>query len=356
MSKRYTLVVSLWVLVTGIAMTTTWAGEAPKDADPALRPLAFEPLPLGSIKPAGWLRDQLRLQADGLSGHLDEFWPDIKDSAWFGGKAEGWERVPYWLDGLVPLAYLLDDPALQAKVKKAIDFILDHQQPDGWLGPVGDRQKHKPYDVWPLFPLFKAFTQYQEATGDPRIIPALLKCCHKIDEVISKEPMYSWARFRVADLAVSLYWLHDRTKEPWLLDLAKKAFAQSHDWRAQFDDFRFTGEDSGASSSSTPTASTRAWRSSTAACDIGSPAIPGTRTPSSGCSSCWTVTTARRPASSPATSTWPAAARRRGPSSAPSSRRCTRSRSWRASWVMRDWATGSRSWPSTPCRRPSRRT
>jgi uncharacterized protein len=206
---------------------------------------ALEPLPLGSIKPAGWLKDQLRIQADGLSGHLDEFWPDIKDSAWFGGKAEGWERVPYWLDGLVPLAYLLDDATLKAKVKRAIDSILDHQQPDGWLGPVGDSQKHKPYDVWPLFPLLKALTQYQEATGDPRVIPAMLKCCRKIDAVIAREPMYSWARFRVADLAVPVYWLHDRTREPWLLDLAKKAFAQSHDWRAQFDDFTFTAKTQG---------------------------------------------------------------------------------------------------------------
>ena len=200
---------------------------------------------MGSIKPAGWLKEQLRIQDDGLSGHLDEFWPDIKDSAWFGGKAEGWERVPYWLDGMVPLAFLLDDTVLQAKVKRCIDTILDRQQPDGWLGPVGDSQNHKPYDVWPLFPLLKALTQYQEATGDPRVIPALLKCCHKIDAVISKEPMYSWARFRAADLAVSLYWLHDRTHEPWLVDLARKAFAQSHDWRAQFEDFPFTGKSLG---------------------------------------------------------------------------------------------------------------
>ena len=113
------------------------AAEPKGNATVAAAP-AFEPLPLGRIKPAGWLKEQIRLQADGLGGHLDEFWPDIKDSAWFGGKAEGWERVPYWLDGLVPLAYLLDDPALQAKVKRSIDYILDHQQPDGWLGPVGD--------------------------------------------------------------------------------------------------------------------------------------------------------------------------------------------------------------------------
>ena len=102
-------------------------------------------------------------------------------------------------------------PRSRRRSSAPIDFILDHQQPDGWLGPVGDSQKHKPYDVWPLFPLLKALTQYQEATGDPRVIPAMLKCCRKIDDVISREPMYSWARFRVADLAVPVYWLFDRT-------------------------------------------------------------------------------------------------------------------------------------------------
>ncbi len=210
-----------------------------------LQATKFEPLPLGSIKPTGWLKDQLRIQADGLGGHVDEFWPDIKDSAWFGGKAEGWERVPYWLDGLVPLAYLLEDPKLEAKVKKAVDYILAHQQGDGWLGPIGDLQKHRPYDVWPLFPLLKALAQYQEATGDPRVIPAMLKCCRKIDEVISKEPMYSWARFRAADLAETLYWLHNRTGEPWLVDLARRAFAQAYDWRGHFENFKFTGKTQG---------------------------------------------------------------------------------------------------------------
>ena len=57
--------------------------------------------------PKGWLLEQLRLQAQGLSGHLDEFWPDLgPNSAWLGGTGEGWERGPYFLDGLVPLAYL----------------------------------------------------------------------------------------------------------------------------------------------------------------------------------------------------------------------------------------------------------
>jgi uncharacterized protein len=82
-------------------------------AEPALRPLR-----LGTIRPRGWLLRQLQLQADGLSGHLDEFWPDVAQSQWFGGKAEGWERAPYWLDGVIPLAWILGDQPLQAKVKR----------------------------------------------------------------------------------------------------------------------------------------------------------------------------------------------------------------------------------------------
>lgn len=231
------------LLVLGLMLVAT--GTAPAAEPPGndgLRAPALEPLPLGEIKPAGWLKTQLEIQAQGLSGHLDEFWPDIKDSAWIGGEAEGWERVPYWLDGVVPLAYLNDDPNLKAKVKRFIDYILDHQQPDGWLGPIGDVQGHKPYDPWPLFPMFKALLQYEQATGDARVIPALTKCARRIGEELDKTPLYSWGKMRAADFAVALYALHDRVSEPWLLDLARKAFEQSHDWRAQFEDFKDTGK------------------------------------------------------------------------------------------------------------------
>lgn len=123
-------------------------------------------------------------------------------------------------------------------MKRYVDYILDHQTPDGWMGPVGDNDpNHKPYDVWPLFVLFKALTQYQEATGNPRVIPALLKCSKKIDEVVAKTPLYSWAHFRGADLIVSLDWLHDKTGDRSVLDLARKIDGQSYDWIRHFENF-----------------------------------------------------------------------------------------------------------------------
>jgi hypothetical protein len=93
---------------------------------PPLRPTAFITLPLGSVRPQGWLRNQLKIQANGLTGHIEEFWPDLgATSGWLGGKGESWERGPYYCDGLIPLAYLLDDPALKAKAAKWINWTLE---------------------------------------------------------------------------------------------------------------------------------------------------------------------------------------------------------------------------------------
>jgi uncharacterized protein len=179
-------------------------------------PAAFSFLPLGSIHPRGWLLDVLRKQSDGLSGHLGEVWPDVgADSGWLGGPGESWERGPYYLDGLLPLAYLLDDSRLKAIAQKFVDWILEHPWQNGMLGP----QKN---DDWrPRIVVLKALAQYQELTGDQRVIPAMDRYFrHQLSE-LHQRPLRDWAKFRWQDEVLSVLWLYQRTGSSYLLDLAK---------------------------------------------------------------------------------------------------------------------------------------
>ena len=201
-----------------------------------LQPNAFNPLPLGSIKPRGWLLRQLRIQADGLTGHLDEFWPDLRDSAWLGGAGEGWERGPYYMDGLVPLAYELDDPVLVEKARKWMGWMLDHTGSNGWIGP----RKNK--DWWPNFVALKALTQFEEATGDPRVIPVMQRYFAYQLSQLRSNPLKEWAHYRWQDEELSVIWLYNRTGDARLLELAKLLHEQGHDWEGQFRNFPFPGK------------------------------------------------------------------------------------------------------------------
>ena len=127
----------------------------------------FVRLPLGTVRPRGWLRDQLVIQSQGLTGHLDEFWPDLMESAWKGGEGESWERGPYYLNGLVPLAYILNDDRLIQKTKPFIEHMLNSGRDDGWFGPPTNE------DRWPLAVAMKVLTQYYEATRDTRVLQLL---------------------------------------------------------------------------------------------------------------------------------------------------------------------------------------
>lgn len=200
----------------------------------------LNPLPPGHIRPGGWLLHQLQIQAAGLTGHLDEFWPDIANSGWIGGTAEAWERGPYWLDGLVPLAFLLDDERLKGKARHWIEYILNHQHEDGWIGPLQDPKYGYEYDPWPVSVVLKAMTQYQEATKDSRIIPALTRFFHRLHNLLPSQPLKSWARMRSADLVLSIYWLYERTGEDWLLALVQDVQQQSYDWIEHFEHFVYT--------------------------------------------------------------------------------------------------------------------
>ncbi|WP_263374752.1 glycoside hydrolase family 127 protein [Granulicella aggregans] len=245
-SRRRFLKTSAAIAASGsVAMSGLSAVASTEDSNGSQREVAtnksllaasaFYPLPMGSIAPRGWLKRQLQIQADGLGGHLDEVWADVgPNSGWLGGTGESWERGPYFVDGLLPLAYQLDDAKLKAKAQRFIEWTLTHQQPNGMIGPASND------DWWPRMVMLKVLTQYEEATGDPRVMPLMARYFKYQLETLPTRPLRDWGKFRWQDNALSAIWLYNRTGDESLLTLAKLLHEQGHDWQAQFADFKYT--------------------------------------------------------------------------------------------------------------------
>ncbi|KAL8737982.1 MAG: hypothetical protein Q9181_001164 [Wetmoreana brouardii] len=180
-----------------------------------VNPFVFEPLPLGSIKPLGWLGDQMHLMSNGLAGHEHDLYPIVSDSVWIGGHSEYSglnEGIPYWLNGLVPLAYGLDDDRLKNQTWQVVDYILSHQQSDGWLGPEAPGQR----DIWGRFPLCLGLKQLVEADPgrslDSNILSALYKFITLMQQMLIQNVGYRefWGRVRYPDMIIVLQWLYEK--------------------------------------------------------------------------------------------------------------------------------------------------
>lgn len=183
------------------------------------------------VKPRGWLRRQLEIQAAGLSGNLDKIWPDVRDSVWLGGDREGWERLPYWLDGFIPLAYLLEDEEMIARAKKYVDTILEGQREDGWICPCSDEARPK-YDCWAVFLIAKVLTVYYECSGDARIPEVIRRVLRNLYELLRDGSirLFDWGKSRWFEGLIAISFLYQRRPEPWLKDLAVIVKEQGTDY------------------------------------------------------------------------------------------------------------------------------
>jgi len=194
----------------------------PNDTDPTLLEL-----PLGAVRPRGWLLEQLQLQAAGLTGQLEALWPDVgPNSAWLGGSGESWERGPYYLDGLLPLAHVLGHPELLERAGKWLEAILASQRPDGFFGPLDND------DWWPRMVVLKVLIQHFEATGDARVEPFLRRYFEHQRRELPHRPLEAWGHARGAENALTALWLYTRTGEMWLRELAALILEQTLDWSA----------------------------------------------------------------------------------------------------------------------------
>lgn len=213
-------------------------------------PLVHKPLvelPLGSVKADGWLEDQLQRMATGLTGHLDVLYPHVmgERNGWLGGDGDMWERGPYWIDGLIPLAYILDDEALKTKARPWVEWALASQTEDGYFGPTVDLeferglQRSNAKDWWPRMVVLKFLKQYYDATGDERVLTFLTKYFKYQHKHLTETPLNNWTYWgqeRGGDNLYIVYWLYNITGDSFLLELGDTIASQTADWTGRLSD------------------------------------------------------------------------------------------------------------------------
>ena len=232
---------------------------------------ALEKLPLGAVRPEGWLKCQLEKELKGLPGQLWKTSPYLtENNAWLhpendwhlswryfrekGLEGRPWEEQPYWLRTFVPLAVLTGDAESIRVAKRYMDAMIGSVQPDGWFGPEALKHyesgnpevKETLVDVWPHMVVSEAVLSWYEYTGETRWIGMLhgfLKFCDALPEEqlcprYNSALGYNWPpviqRLRAADLLPTIFRVMEITGDKTLEGLAHKIYRR---WRGPYCEF-----------------------------------------------------------------------------------------------------------------------
>lgn len=183
-------------------------------------------LNLTEIRPEGWMKRQLEIQMEGLSGKLYDLWDSVGSySGWLGGTGESWERAPYYLDGLIPLSYYLKDKKHWDICMRFVEWTLNSQTEDGNFGPVMTRT-----DYWSRYAMLKVLIQYYEITKDERVLSFEKNYFTYVLQEIKSRPLVNWSRARVPDLMYCMKWVYEKTGDESVPRMAREIDKHSLDW------------------------------------------------------------------------------------------------------------------------------
>ncbi|WP_343252989.1 beta-L-arabinofuranosidase domain-containing protein [Ligaoa zhengdingensis] len=260
MTKRLisTVLAVAMALSTATGLSTTAYAETPRVGNQNyysnqgdLEPSPFVQLPMSAVQAKGWLKEQLLLQKNGLTGEMHDLYEMYKGTnGWRGGSGDGWERGPYYARGLISLAFVLDDAELKEKAMEWIDFSLDTQRENGFFGPLADGDGMSGgWDWWPRMIMIEAIRDYYEYTEyigapDERVLPFFEKYFRFQHDRLPDYPVTSWAAARAGDNAEVVLWYYNRVCDPenpeaskWLIEVAQELMKNSHGIFGNYNDW-----------------------------------------------------------------------------------------------------------------------
>ncbi|MFZ4456304.1 MAG: beta-L-arabinofuranosidase domain-containing protein [Bacteroidales bacterium] len=182
----------------------------------------FNSLPFGSIKPSGWLKEQMQKDIAGFVGNLDKLVPELMNDPIYGvsrlqkqskakdlgnlkaGDADGDEQYKWWnsetqsnwWDGYLRNIFLLDDKQGIEKAAKYVKTILATQDEDGYIGIYDKELRYKfnteNGELWSKATLYRGLLAYYEFTKDETVFKAVARA---VDNVMRNYPINASSPF-----------------------------------------------------------------------------------------------------------------------------------------------------------------
>lgn len=235
------------------------SGVAAEAASPQLSPAALTALPLGSIRPEGWLKCYLDKMTDGVCGRLYEYGDFLSPTNGWISRAEcsaygqnvhfrahtGWEEQPYWFRSFVKLAALTGNERMLSVCRDWVEKMLLTRDPDGWYGPQPLRsiplEDGTSYpDLWGHMIMNEALVSWYDYSGDKRVLEllsAFMDYCLAIPENrllwaddVKWSESAGWLPYiqheRAGDMVSTLFRLYDRTGDAKYIRLADRVWTR----------------------------------------------------------------------------------------------------------------------------------
>ncbi|KAJ8082385.1 hypothetical protein PM082_008240 [Marasmius tenuissimus] len=151
--------------------------------------------------------------------------------------------MSYYKNAMVPNGILVNHTVINQKTQEFLDYVLDHQDSSGWLGPeVGTS---KPRYLWGRYPFFFGAIQLIEYRPEAteRVVNALHKFVKLANTMLKNgEGVDKWAETRWEDFVIALQWLYDkhpRGQEELLVDTMRRLKWSGAPWEKVFSEELF---------------------------------------------------------------------------------------------------------------------